>query len=152
VALCAVLLVFGAAAGLADMAMNSEGVLIEKTVGRSVMSSFHGFWSVGVLAGSGISALASVGGVDARVQFAAEAMVLAAIGAPAARLMLDDATATEASGPPPVFALPTRPVLLIGLIGLCSVFAEQAGTDWSAVYVQRELGGSASTAALAVSA
>jgi len=43
-------------------------------------------------------------------------------------------------------------VLLIGLVGLCCVFAELAGTDWSALYLQRELGASASTAALAVSA
>src|SRR5262249_62268772 len=47
--LCVVLLIFGAAAGLADMAMNAEGVLVEKAFGLSVMSSLHGFWSVGVL-------------------------------------------------------------------------------------------------------
>jgi MFS family permease len=43
-------------------------------------------------------------------------------------------------------------VLLIGLVGLCAVFGEQAGTDWSALYIRNELGGSASSAALAVSA
>ena len=148
--LCLVLLVCGAAAGLADMAMNAEGVLVERHYGRSVMSGFHGFWSVGVLAGSGVSALASHAGLDARVQFPAQALVLGVIGAGAARLMLDDPT-TASTSAPPTFALPTRPVLLIGLVGLCAVFAEQAGTDWSALYIRRELGGSASIAALAVS-
>ena len=76
VALCALLLVFGAVAGLADMAMNAEGVLVEKLFGRSVMSSLHGFWSVGVLLGSAVSALASHAGIDTRVQFAVEALVL----------------------------------------------------------------------------
>lgn len=149
--LCVVLFVFGATAGLADMAMNAEGVLVEKYVGWSVMSGFHGFWSVGVLAGSGVSALASHAGVDARVQFLPQALVLAAVGAGAAHFMLDDPD-TAGTAAPPTFALPTRPVLLIGLVGLCAVFAEQAGTDWSAVYIRRELGGSASVAALAVSA
>jgi predicted MFS family arabinose efflux permease len=149
--LCAVLLVFGAAAGLADMAMNAEGVLVERLLGRSVMSSLHGFWSVGVLAGSAASALASHAAVDARLQFVVEAFVLAAIGASAARFLLDDPTTAETAAPP-AFALPTRPVLLIGLVGLCAVFGEQAGTDWSAVYIRRELGGSASAAAFAVSA
>jgi fucose permease len=74
---------------------------------------------------------------------------VAAVGA--ARFLLDDPAETETE-PPPAFALPTRPVLLIGLVGLCAVFGEQAGTDWSAVYIRRELGGSASVAALAVSA
>jgi predicted MFS family arabinose efflux permease len=149
--LCLVLLVFGAAAGLADMAMNAEGVLVEGAFGRSVMSSFHGFWSVGVLVGSAASALASRGGIDARLQFVVEALVLAAVGAAAARFLLDDPTSTESEAPP-AFALPTRPVLLIGLVGLCAVFGEVAGTDWSALYIRNELGGSASTAAFAVSA
>jgi len=149
--LCIALLVFGAAAGLADMAMNAEGVLVEAAFGRSVMSSFHGFWSVGVLVGSAASALAFHAGIDARPQFVVEALVLAAVGATVARLLLDDPTAAE-SDAPPAFALPTRPVLIIGLIGLCAVFGEVAGTDWSALYIRTELGGSASTAAFAVSA
>jgi len=151
VPLCATLLVFGAAAGIADMAMNAEGSLVERTLGRSVMSSFHGFWSVGVLIGSSVSAIASHGGVDARAQFAVTIPVLVVVAAAAARYLLDDPTETETE-PPPAFALPTRPILLIGLVGLCAVFGEQAGTDWSAVYIRRELGGSASVAALAVSA
>jgi fucose permease len=114
------------------------------------MSSFHGFWSAGVLVGSAVSGLSSRAGVDTRLQFAVVALVLAVTGATAARVLIDDPTAAETEAPP-AFALPTRPVLLIGLVGLCSVFAEQAGTDWSALYVKRELAGSASTAALAVS-
>jgi MFS family permease len=149
--LCVVLLAFGAAAGLADMAMNAEGVLVENLYGRSVMSSFHGFWSIGVLAGSAVSALASHAAVDARIQFAVEVLVLAVLGAAAAQLLLNDPTTAETS-PPPHFALPTRPILLIGLVGLCAVFGEQAGTDWSALYIRNELGGSASIGALAVSA
>jgi predicted MFS family arabinose efflux permease len=149
--LCVVLLALGAAAGLADMAMNAEGVLVEKAFGRSVMSSFHGFWSLGVLAGSAVSALSSHAGIDARSQFAVEALALAAIGAAAAQFLLGDPTRAETEAPP-AFALPTRPVLLIGLVGLCAVFGEQAGTDWSALYIRNELGGSASAAAFAVSA
>jgi MFS family permease len=148
--LCAFLLVFGAFAGLADMAMNAEGALVEKTLGRSVMSGLHGFWSIGLLLGSTVSALASRADVDARAQFLVEAIVLSLVGVLASRRLLDEPPTPE-SAPPPLFAPPTRPVLLIGLVGLCAVFAEQAGTDWSAVFVKRELGGSASTAAFAVS-
>lgn len=149
--LSVVLLVFGATAGLADMAMNAQGVLVEQRFGRSVMSSLHGFWSVGVLAGSAGSALASHGGVDTRLQFALTALALAAIGTAAARFLIEDPASAETAAPP-AFALPTRPVVLIGLVGLCAVFGEQAGTDWSALFIRRELGGSASVAALAVSA
>lgn len=148
--LCVVLLLLGATAGIADMAMNAQGVLVEKEIGRSVMSSFHGFWSAGVLAGSAGSALASHVGIDTRVQFLVVGLTLAAVGVAVARFLIDDADTAETEAPP-AFALPTGPVLLLGLVGLCAVFAEQAGTDWSALFIERELGGSASTAALAVS-
>jgi len=148
--LCVVLLLCGATAGIADMAMNAHGVLVEREIGRSVMSSLHGFWSAGVLAGSAVSALASHAGIDTRLQFAVTALVLGLLAPVSIPFLLDDTASVETEAPP-AFALPTRPVLLIGLVGLCAVFAEQAGTDWSALYVKRELGGSASTAALAVS-
>ncbi len=150
-ALCAVLLVYGAAAGLADMAMNAQGVLVEKAIGRSVMSSLHGCWSAGVLAGSAASALAADAGLAAGPQFMLVAIVLATIGAWAARALLNDAVA-GIDAAPPRFALPTRTILLLGLVGLCAVFGEQAGTDWSALYIRRVLAGSPSVAALAVSA
>src|SRR3954468_5812322 len=158
--LCVALLCFGATAGLADMAMNAEGVLVEERLGFSVMSGFHGFWSAGVLAGSGISALATQAGVDTRAQFTVTAVVLALAGIAAARprphgtppAPTDAPAPIAPPRPPPAFPLPTGHVLMIGLGGLCCVFAEGAGIDWSALYVRRELGGSASVAALAVSA
>jgi fucose permease len=85
------------------------------------------------------------------VQFLLEAAVLVVVAAGAARFLLEETAGAE-QAPPPTFALPTRPVVLIGLVGLCAIFGEQAGTDWSATFVKRELGGSPGTAALAVSA
>jgi MFS family permease len=149
--LCVALLLVGAAAGLADMVMNAQGVLVEKEIGRSVMSSLHGFWSVGVLCGSALSALASHAGLDTRLQFVVTAVALGIVGVVASQYFIEDESTVEADAPP-AFALPTRPVLLIGLVGLCAVFGEQAGTDWSALYIRDELGGSASVSALAVSA
>jgi MFS family permease len=150
--LCVVLLLCGATAGLGDMAMNAHGVLVEKKLGRSVMSSFHGFWSAGVLVGSAASALCARAGVDPRLQFALTAVVLGCVGIAASRFFLREDAPEEDVDPPPAFALPTRPVLLIGLVGLCSVFGEFASIDWSALYITKELGGSAAIAALAVSA
>jgi MFS family permease len=145
------LFAFGATAGFADMAMNAHGTLIERLLRRSIMSNLHGFWSLGVLGGSIVSAVATHLGLDARIQFIAVAAALAVAGSTAARELLDDA-APAADEAPPRFSLPSRPVLCIGLVGLCCVFAEQAGTDWSALFVRHELHGSASVAAFAVSA
>lgn len=149
--LCLTLLAYGAAAGLADMAMNAQAALVEKRYGRSVMSSLHGFWSVGVLAGSAVAALAAHRDIGATAQFAVVGVALATAALLAARRLIEDHELADAEQPP-AFALPSRPVLLIGLVGLCAVFGEQAGLDWSAVYIETTLGGSPGVAALAVTA
>ena len=148
--LCLTLIAYGAAAGLSDVAMNAHAVVVEESYGRSVMSSFHGWWSAGGLAGSAVAALAARAGMDARINFLATAIVLAGIALVATAWLVPHRPEPELDAPP-AFALPSRAVLPIGLIGLCAVFAEGAGLDWSAVYVRTLLHHPASTAALTVS-
>lgn len=149
VLLCPALVVYGAAAGLADVSMNAHAVLVEQRYGRSVMSGMHGCWSVGVLAGAAAAAAATRLTSAVQLEFVATALVLAVVSVLACTQLLAHRPEPELA-PPPAFALPSRAVLLIGLIGLCAVFAEGAGLDWSAVYVRTDLGRAASTAALTV--
>jgi predicted MFS family arabinose efflux permease len=102
--LCAALAVYGAAAGVADVAMNAQAVVIEQGYGRSVMSAFHGFWSVGGLAGAAAAVLAARHGVDSRVHFAATAAVLALVTLIAATRLLPHRPEPEVDAPP-AFAL-----------------------------------------------
>jgi predicted MFS family arabinose efflux permease len=148
--LCPALILYGAAAGLADVSMNAHAVVVEERYGRSVMSSMHGCWSVGGLIGSAAAAVALRVTADARLHFLAAAAVLAVVAVIAGKWLLPHRPEPEVE-PPPAFALPSRAVLLIGLVGLCAVFAEQSGLDWSAVYMHNVLGHPASTAALTVS-
>jgi predicted MFS family arabinose efflux permease len=148
--LCATLVAYGAAAGLADVAMNAHAVLVEERYGRSVMSGFHGWWSVGGLGGSAVAALAARAGLDARAHFAITALVLMAITVVASGWLVPHRPEPELDAPP-AFALPSRLVLPIGLVGLCAVFAEGASLDWSAVYIRDLLHSPASTAAATVS-
>jgi MFS family permease len=130
------LLVYGAAAGMSDVAMNAQGVVVEQRYGRSIMSGLHGMWSVGGLVGSAAGALAAHRNVDARLHLVIVAVVLAVLGWLAGWALLD--TRGESGGAserPPLFAWPSRAVLLIGLVGFCAVFAEGASGDWSAVYL-----------------
>jgi len=141
--------VYGATAGLADVAMNAHAVVVEERYGRSVMSGFHGWWSVGGLAGSAVAALAARSGIGAPQHFAITTAALIAVVLLASRWLRPYRPEPEADAPP-AFALPTGAVLPIGLIGLCAVFAEGASLDWSAVYVRDLLGSPASTAAATV--
>jgi MFS family permease len=148
--LCPALVAYGAAAGVADVAMNAHAVEVERRYGKSVMSGMHGCWSAGGLAGSLAGALAVRLTPDAQLQFLATAIVLVAVTIAVSAWLLPHRPDPDVDAPP-AFALPSRAVLLIGLVGLCAVFAEGAGMDWSAVYVRNVLGHPASTAALTVS-
>ena len=64
----AILFVFGASNGAMDVSMNAHGVAIQEQLDRPVMSSFHGGWSVGGFAASGLVAVAAAAGLDPRVE------------------------------------------------------------------------------------
>lgn len=56
------LLLFGAAIGMIDVAMNVQAVIVERASGKAMMSGFHGFFSIGGIAGAGgVSALLWLG-------------------------------------------------------------------------------------------
>ncbi|MFI5983009.1 MFS transporter [Streptomyces sp. NPDC051555] len=131
--LCLLLLVYGASAGMSDVAMNALGVETENRLGRSIMSSLHGMWSVGALVGSAAGTVAAHAGADARVHHLFAALALTAVALVAVRGVLDLRGGQEEEAPPR-FALPPKSALVIGAIGFCAVFAEGASMDWSAVY------------------
>src|SRR4051794_5216790 len=56
--LLAAMLVFGAVAGMADIAMNAQGLAAEERAGRPLMSGLHGAWSIGGIAGSALGVVA----------------------------------------------------------------------------------------------
>ncbi len=144
--LCLALFVYGATAGMSDVAMNALGVEIENRLDKSIMSGLHGMWSAGALIGSAAGTLAAHLGTDARTHHLLAAAVLTVAGLVACTWVLDLQPA-EDEDPPPRFALPPRSALLIGAVGFCAVFAEGASLDWSAVYLRDELETSAGLAA-----
>ncbi|MFE3071120.1 MFS transporter [Streptomyces sp. NPDC059247] len=149
--LCGALFVYGATAGMSDVAMNALGVETENRLGRSIMSSLHGMWSVGALIGSAAGTVAAHLGGDARVHHLIAALVLTALGLVFCQGVLDVRSTPEEEAPPR-FSLPPKSALVIGAVGFCAVFAEGASLDWSAVYLRDELGGSAGLAAASTTA
>ncbi|MFD5449157.1 MULTISPECIES: MFS transporter [unclassified Streptomyces] len=144
--LCLALFVYGASAGMSDVAMNALGVEVENRLNKSIMSGLHGMWSAGALTGSAAGTIAAHLGADARLHHVLAAAVLTVLGVTACTWVLDLQPA-EDEDPPPRFALPPRSAVLIGAVGFCAVFAEGASLDWSAVYLRDQLETSAGLAA-----
>lgn len=144
------LIVFGFGNGLLDVAMNAQGVAVERRFERTIMSSFHAAFSFGGLLGAGMAALAVALGLSARVHFTIVAVTFAVLGALASRWLLPASAdrVRRAHGSARragegflhrLRGLPTR-LLLIGLVGFCCLVGEGAMADWTAVYLRSDLG------------
>lgn len=151
VTLCAALFVYGATAGMSDVAMNALGVEVENRLDKSIMSGLHGMWSVGALIGSAAGTVAAHLGTDARLHHTIAALALTALGLIACQGVLDLRSEAD-EDPPPRFTLPPKSALIIGAVGFCAVFAEGASLDWSAVYLKDIMGSSAGLAAASTTA
>jgi MFS family permease len=141
------LFIFGIANGAMDVAMNATAVEAEKYAAKPIMSSLHGMWSAGGLAGAVVGGAFAKLGVSPQLHLATIAALLLCIVLMARRYVpptephgLTDAT--------PHFALPERGMLGLGLIIFCSFLIEGAMADWSAVLMRDTMRASEAVAAL----
>lgn len=139
------LFVMGGCNGALDVAMNSQAAIVEQRYRRPIMSSFHGLWSVGGLIGASLGGLAAARGIPLGLHFLVTAVVGIIVMFLATRWLVPDAGTQGEHAPS--FALPPRPLLLMGLIAFCVLFSEGAVGDWSAVYLRDNLGSDAGLAA-----
>jgi len=130
------LVIWGASGGSLDVAMNAQGSAIQTLRGRPILSSLHGLWSLGTMAGGAISAFLTSLQVSVQIQFLFEAPLLLASVVGASRAMLGG------GGGQPGFALarPRRALLALAVVTFCGVTAEGAMFDWSGVYLRRVFG------------
>jgi hypothetical protein len=128
----------GAANAALDVAMNAQGVAVETALGRPVLSSFHGFFSLGGLVGAAVTAGAMALGVAASAH-----MLAVALGSLGVLLAIRGGLLPAPPSLPssrPVFAWPPRRLLGLGGLTFCAFMAEGAMGDWSAVYLHDDLG------------
>jgi MFS family permease len=151
VALSAVTMVaFGAFVGCTDVAMNAATVTVERKLGRAVMSSMHGFWSLGGFAGGGLGGfmLQSLGTTTHAVIVAVLAFGVAAIAVP--NILRDPERPADAGLKNAGFSIPTSPMpYLLGLMAMFLFVSEGAVLDWGALYMTQEKGADLGVAGLA---
>ncbi|HWC70237.1 MAG TPA: MFS transporter [Actinomycetota bacterium] len=143
------LVVMSLAAGLLDVAMNANAVVVERSAGTPIMSGIHGVWSAGLLVASIVAAGSAALGMGPLPQFVVVAAVLVPLSVPLLRGLIGDRedAPTEAV-PRSRRRVPWTSVLPLGAIGFCSFLGEGAMHDWSALYLREPLRTSQAIAAL----
>jgi hypothetical protein len=145
--LAAALFGFGAGFGGMNVSVNAQGIALERLAGRSILSSFHAAFSAGGLVGAGLGALAAGAALEPRRHFAIVAVTLIATGVAATRFLLPPDADDRAQSR--TFVRPPKAIFVLGAAAFCSMLAEGATADWSAVYLHRSFAASAGVAALA---
>lgn len=135
-ALVATLFVFGAGLGAVDSTANLQAVIVERASGKTMMSGFHGLFSLGgILGAAGVAALLGLGLSPLGATLAVVVLILAALIKAAPHLLTQ-----RMQSPGPAFAVPHGVVLFIGVLCFIVFLAEGAMLDWSAVYLTAERG------------
>ncbi|MGI5350838.1 MFS transporter [Streptomyces sp. CA-250714] len=151
-----VLLVFGAAYGGMNVALNSTAVDLIAALRRPVMPGFHAAFSLGGMLGAGLGGLLA-GQLSATrhlLLLTVTGLIVAALAArPLLRFHLPVARPAEHTGDAAsaqrarMSGRARRLVAVLGLIALCTAYGEGALADWSALHLTDDLGASAALAA-----
>jgi MFS family permease len=127
----------GLTAGAMDVAMNAQGVAVERLARKPVMSGFHAMFSLGGMAGSGIGGVVAKAGVQPPMHFTVAALVYLVLIVIVIRGLLP--ASTDASSERRPFRI-TPVIAGLGAICFCLFLSEGAIADWSALYLSRILG------------
>ncbi|MER5307610.1 MFS transporter [Streptomyces sp. NPDC002773] len=146
-ALGLVLLVFGAAYGGINVAMNSAAVDLVTALRRPVMPSFHAAFSLGGMIGAGLGGLlaGSLSPTTHLLGLTVVGLVLTALAGPVLLRHPSPAPPPESLAPAEASDGPSRggtrrTVLVFGVIALCTAYGEGALADWGALHLEQDLG------------
>jgi MFS family permease len=138
---------WGTASGTWDVAMNVQGAVVERLIGRSIMPRFHAGFSLGTVAAALGGAIMVALGVSVTVHLAIVGVIVGVAVPSAVRDFVPDSAdavgpdsePTGAAGPgehepagarESLGAWRERRTLLVGLFVLAFAFAEGTGNDW----------------------
>lgn len=128
----------GLSAGAMDVCINAQAIVVERLYGRSIMSSFHGLFSIGMFAGALSASLFSRFEVSLLLHMMLVSFPLVLVVWYGKNQMLPDEESNESATSKKAAFSPV--VLALGGIAFCSFTTEGSMVDWSALYLTEFLG------------
>jgi MFS family permease len=140
---------FGASKGALDVSVNSQGVWVERQVGKHIMSGFQGFWSLGGLLGASLTSYALRSGGSTHQDFLRTAIALLLCALVSTPFLLEEEQHIAARSR---LRLPDPTLLRLAGIAFLGLFAEGAMADWDGVYLNTSVGATLAQAAIGYAA
>lgn len=130
--LAVILTCFGIFSNSCNIAINTQGVDVEKVYNRSIMSSFHGAWSLAGFVGALIGLVLMSFDIDIVTHFIIIFIIIVGIFFSQQKYLFDYQTSSteEKKG----FVKPDKTLIQLGIIGFLGMATEGTMFDWSGVY------------------
>ncbi|MBL4678471.1 MAG: MFS transporter [Mucilaginibacter sp.] len=127
------LLLFGFASNAVNISVNTQAVAAEEMYGRPILASFHGLWSLAGFTGAAIGTFMIGRAIVPLHHFVMIMLVVLLTILTTSRYLKFDKP--ESAGP--VFVMPDKSLIKLGLIAFCSMICEGAMFDWSVIYFKK---------------
>lgn len=128
----AILFLFGVTGNMCNISVNTQGVATEQIYKKSIMTSFHGAWSIAGFTGALVGLLTMNLGLDTLPHFL---IILAFV---TGNTLINQRYLVPGKSPQKekrsFFSIPEGSLLQLGIIGFFSMATEGAMFDWSGVY------------------
>jgi len=136
------LFLFGVATGTWDVAMNVQGAVVERHLGRAIMSRFHAGFSLGTVGGALVGAAMVALDIGVTPHLLVVGVAVAAwVPFEVQRFLPDrDEPSTSSATRDSLTAWREPRTLLIGVFVFAFAFSEGAGNDWISVAMIDDLG------------
>lgn len=142
----------GIATGVLDVAMNAQAILVEQLYKKSIMTSFHALFSIGMMIGAGSAALFTDLGFDLTYHLLIVVVMAFLAMEWMRRNLVHDKPDPTIRHEGPLFQLPNKSLVSIGIITFCCMIGEGAMSDWSVNYMENIANASKTLAPIGLSA
>ncbi len=133
--LTACLFLFGSAGNMFNISVNTQAIALEGLYKKTIISSFHGMWSVAGLAAASLGTYFIGRGFPVRSHFLLNTVIaLSFLIISIPYLLTDDVKQYQKR---PFFTKPDKAFLGLGIIAFCSMICQGAMFDWSGVYFKK---------------
>ncbi|WP_296702532.1 MFS transporter [Algoriphagus sp.] len=130
-----VLVLYGMLGNTMNISLNTQALNLEDQMGKSILASFHGLWSMAGFTGAGIGALMIYLGISPAAHFVVVALISFIIILSAQGFIIKEKAGAADGGL--VLKKPDALLLRISLISFLGMMCEGCLFDWSGVYFKK---------------
>jgi len=139
--------------GAMDITMNGQAVMVERAYKKTIMSSFHAAYSIGMALGAGSGALFATYHCPLRPHLLSVALLsLITLAVFSPTIVKNQTPRQKTQGAKHTQRRIPTLIWLIAIIGFCGMTGEGSIVDWSAIYVNTVVGTTKAFSALAIGA